>query len=425
MSRKKAFVKLYEEYGAPVIDRVLSVLGDGAAEAEVRTAAKRIATSEKKPARKVVAKKVEAPALVKSVSGAAKRRPSKAQYSREELAKRYPKTAPPELKVDKRTGKEFLSKSESPEAAALREERSRVVDEMRTEGYAPFFNPEERFYADPSRYALEGNTLDIRPKRPDTVAKYEALANDPDALDRLSRAYEIGSEHPGAKEWYATGQLERAYLDALGPEEGAAMYKRRFADAMSATTGGMDPDANFRLASYMNYLDAAGLDSPTASYELPYPIGGGKYGVMPNVNQYQRLIRDGEGITVANPKRFNFSGDFLGDTQRATLDEQMMSGWDPKMQMPPPGSYGTYEEALGRLADKFGVPPAEAQDVMWAGIKLPKEAGYTPRPMIDIVNDAIERTSRLTGLSPEEVMDGIIRGDVPVYAEGGAVTSSF
>jgi hypothetical protein len=45
MSRKKAFVKLYEEYGAPIIDRVLSVLGDGAAEAEVRTAAKRLSAS--------------------------------------------------------------------------------------------------------------------------------------------------------------------------------------------------------------------------------------------------------------------------------------------------------------------------------------------------------------------------------------------
>ena len=330
------------------------------------------------------------------------------------------------LKVDKAKGKEFLSKSVSPEAAALQKERARVAEEMRSEGYTPFFDPEVRYYADPSRYELEGNTLDILPKRADTIAKYEGLANDPTAMARLLRAYEIGSEYPGAKQWYATGQLERAFLDTLGLEEGASAYKRRFGDAMAATTGGMDPDANLRLAAYMNYLDAKGMDTPTASYDLPYPIGGGKYGVMPNVSQYDRLIRGGEGITVANPKRFNFSSNFLGDTSRATLDEQMMSGWDPKLQMPPSGSYGVYEAALAKLADKLGVDPAEAQDVMWAGIKVPKEASYTPKPMISIVNDAIERTSRLTGLSPEDVVEGMVRGDRPVYAKGGlAVKKDF
>ena len=66
-------------------------------------------------------------------------------------------------------------------------------------------------------------------------------------------------------------------------------------------------------------------------------------------------------------------------------------------------------------------PPAEAQDVMWAGIKLPKEAKYKPRPMIDIANDLIERTSRLTGLSPEEVVEGMVRANRPLYAKGGRV----
>jgi len=101
-----------------------------------------------------------------------------------------------------------------------------------------------------------------------------------------------------------------------------------------------------------------------------------------------------------------------------------MSAWDPKLQMPPSNSYGIYEGALGHLADKLGVAPAEAQDVMWAGIKMPKEAGYVPRPMIDIVNDAIERTSRLTGASPDEVVEhGIVRAKRPVYAKGGSVRS--
>jgi hypothetical protein len=191
---------------------------------------------------------------------------------------------------------------------------------------------------------------------------------------------------------------------------------------MAATTGGMDPDANLRLAHYMNFLRENKQPTPLAAYELPFPIGGGKYGVMPNVAQYESLINKGEGLSPANPKRFNFSADFLGDVDRATLDEQMMSAWDPKLQSPPTNAYGIYEGALSRLARELGVPSAEAQDVMWAGIKLPKDPSYVPKPMIQIVNEAIERTSRLTGLSPEEVVEeGLVKGRRPLYAKGGAV----
>jgi hypothetical protein len=365
----------------------------------------------------------KAPAIIKKTSGAERRAPSSAGYSREELAARYPEVGEPVMTLDKRKGTMYPAKGPSAEGQALAKEMARVTSEMKDEGYTPFFSPEERYYADPAPYNLEGNTLDIRPAREDTIARYEVMANAPDAMDRLRQAYSLGSEYPGAKQWYAMGQLEDEFKNALGPEEGRAMFKERFADAMAATTGGMDPEANLRLAQFMNFQRAQGNPTPLASYELPYPIGGGKYGVMPNVAQYEAIINRGGGLSPANPKRFNFSSNFLGDVDRATLDEQMMSGgWDPKLQRPAPGSYGIYEGALGRLADELGVPPAEAQDVMWAGIKLPKSkpGSYTPRPMIDIVNDMIERTARLTGRSPDEVVEEVlVKGVRPGYAQGG------
>lgn len=366
--------------------------------------------------------KPQAPAVVRRVSGAEKRAPSSAAYSREELAMRYPETAPPVTKIDKRTGKEFLSKSESPEAAALQKERARVMGEMKEEGYTPYFNPEERYYVNPADYPLQGDTLSIRPAKQATIDKYAEMANDPDALARLMAAYELGSQYPGAERWYAMGQLEDKFKQGLGEQQGRDMFKQRFADAMAATTGGMDPDANLRLALYMNYLAEQGMPTPLASFELPYPIGGGKYGVMPNVAQYEAIINRGGGLSIANPKRFNFSSNFMGHLDRPTLDEQMMSGgWDPKLQMPPTNTYGIYEDALSNLArDQIGVEPVEAQDVMWAGIKLPKDASYTPGPMIGIVNDVIERTSRLTGKSPDEVVEeAIVKAKRPAYAGGG------
>lgn len=363
-----------------------------------------------------------APAIIKRVSGAEKRAPSRAGFSREDAAQRYPQVGEPVMTLDPKKGTMYPAKGPSAEGAALAKEMARVTAEMKDEGYTPFFNPEDRFYVNPADYPLVGNTLDIRPAKQSTIDKYELMANDPDALARLTAAYDLGSQYPGAQRWYAMGQLEDAFKQDLGVEEGQNMYKQRFADAMAATTGGMDPDANFRLAHYMNYLKENGLPTPLAAYELPYPIGGGKYGVMPNIAQYEAIINRGAGLSPANPKRFNFSGDFLGHLDRATLDEQMLGAWDPKLASPPSNTYGIFEGALQRLVRQLGVPAAEGQDVMWAGIKLPKSkpGSYTPGPMIGIVNDAIERTSRLSGLSPDEVVgEGVVRAKRPIFAQGG------
>ncbi len=404
-----------------IVGRIGRTLAKDAAKGAEKRAARRVVPKPKVPkAAEELAVKPKAPTVIKRASGASKRAPTKS--SKADLAVRYPAVAKPVKKTDKRTGKEFWSKGKSPEADAAALDLRAIAASMADEGYTPYFDPEARFYADPAGYELQGNTRDIRPALDKTAERYAERAYDPEALDRLRSAYALGSGYPGASRWYATGQLAKAYTDALGPEGGREAYKRQFADAMAATTGGMDPAANLRLAHYMNYLDRAGGETPLASHELPYPIGGGKYGVIPNVAQYDKLIRQGTGLSTANPKRFNFSANFLGDVNRATLDEQMVSGgWDPKMQMPPANTYGIYEGALASLADELGVPPAEAQDVMWAGIKLPKEANYIPRPMISIVNDLIERTSRLTGLDPDEVVEGMIKADRPLYAKGGRV----
>lgn len=436
MSAKLDFIKdLVAKHGQDVVDRIKSVLPDDATVKHWRDAAESLVgtASNAPPAKKAVSatKKstnnltvpVGAPNIVKRVSGAEKRAASGAGYSREDIAQRYPEVAEPVLTVYKDSGKEGLTKGKSLEAEAVSKDLARITASMKDEGYTPYFNPADRYYVNPNDYPLVGDTLNIRPARDDTLAKYEELANDPDAMDRLRAAYARGSEHPDAKQWYAMGQLEDAFKSGLGVDEGRNMFKDRFAHAMAATTGGMDPAANFRLAHFMNYLAKNGQPTPIAAWQLPYPIGGGKYGVQSNIAQYENILNRGNGLGVANPKRFNFSGDFLGHLNKATLDEQMLSGgWDPKMKAPPSNTYGVYEGALGKLAKEFGVPPAEVQDVMWAGLKLPKDKSYTPRPMIDIVNDAIERTSRLTGLSPEDVVhEGIVKAERPIFAKGGGV----
>lgn len=183
---------------------------------------------------------------------------------------------------------------------------------------------------------------------------------------------------------------------------------------MAATTGGAAPKENFRMAMYGNYLKENKLPYPEAAYEMPYPIGG-RY-AMGNIKMHKKLA----GKTIdpeTNPKRSNFAYNFLGDKAGSTIDEQMSMLFDPKVKQPQ--WYGPYEGVIADLAKEYGVAPRDFQDVAWAGAKYLKNPERYPgsKPMIQEVNEAVERTARITGLSPKEVLvEGVMKSKIPVYS---------
>ena len=91
------------------------------------------------------------------------------------------------------------------------------------------------------------------------------------------------------------------------------------------------------------------------------------------------------------------------------------------MEKPPSGSYGHFERVLQQLAAERGVDPRYFQEVAWAGAKdMNTPGGYVAKPMISHVNDAIERTHRITGMPRTEIVRrGLVRGEIPLYAKGG------
>ena len=345
--------------------------------------------------------------VLKAVKQVAK----KFNYDPYKMSQQYPDVIPPVLAVDAKTGKEFLQKQLSPEALEVQKARKAAQKQIDAGNYQPHFDIEQRYYADPSHYPTAGYTAtDIVPKKAETVAKYEALANDPEALARLRGAYEKAKDRPAAKDWYAMGQLEDAFIKELGPVEGRKQFKARFADAMAATTGGADPNSNLMMAAFTNYQKGLGREIPTKAAELPFPIGG-RF-VSGNMEQAKKLAEMGE-IPVTNPKRHNFSANFLGHRDVSTLDEQMSQLWDPKMMSPPPNAYGIYQQALAREAEKAGVQPANFQDIAWAGAK-----DYPGKPMMQEINEMIARTHAITGEPQEEILKGFIRGNKPMYGIG-------
>jgi hypothetical protein len=82
---------------------------------------------------------------------------------------------------------------------------------------------------------------------------------------------------------------------------------------------------------------------------------------------------------------------------------------------------GYYEQVLHDLAAEQGVDLRYFQEVTWAGAQKMKRGSYQAKPMIQIVNEAIERTHRITGLDHEAIVDGMVRGTIPIYRDGGRV----
>jgi hypothetical protein len=370
----------------------------------------------------VEAEGIGAPAIIKSESGAARRAPSEG-VDREKLRERYPDPAPPEQKWDKNKGQFYEGKgSDTPEIQALTKVRKQATADIKAGNYTPIFDASKRDYVDPADYPLSGSTLlDTLPTREATTAKWREKAQDPEALRRLEAGFLTQQGNPDAEHWYAMLQLQQAYVQMYGPEKGREMFKRYFADSMAGTTGGADPATNFLTAGYLNHLDATGAPTPLKGYDIPYPIGGGKHGAMGNVVLGRKFMDNPEMFTTAgNPKRFNFKGNFLGHRNKATIDEQMMGAWDPTGKTAQPQYYGLYEQPVHDLAAKYGVEPANFQDVTWAGLKTEKTPNFKPHPMISVVNEAVERTSRVLGISPDEALQHILSGG-PVYAKGGLV----
>jgi hypothetical protein len=366
----------------------------------------------------IIEKSVELPevpkfAKGKSVKAGLEALAEKFGYDPKKIAKQYPEVIPPVMTTDPKTGKTFAQKQLGPEALAVQKARQAAQKEI-DKGMMtnPFFDITKRQYVDPANYPLQGRTLtDQVPKKAVTREKYEALAESPEATERLLAAYRRGSPEPLAKDWYAMKQPEDKFVEELGPDAGRQAFRQRFAEPMAATTGGADPTSNLMMTAYSNYMDTAGKTLPTAAFELPFPIGGRFVsGNMEQANKYRQM----GSIPIDNPKRHNFASNFMGYRDRPTIDEQMMGLFAPGKGAPEPGTYGVYEAALNKLAAKEGVNPVNFQDVAWAGAKE-----YKGKPMMQEINEMIYRTSRITGESPEEVLKGFIRGNKPMYGMTG------
>lgn len=329
---------------------------------------------------------------------------------------RYPEVMPPVLKFDKKKNAEYLAKELGSEAKQVKKVRDAAVKRIAEGDYDPYFDVSKRFPVDRQKYPIASQpnqTLQVLPAKSETIEKYRKLYNNPESIKRLQEAYLKGLDIPETQGWYFMGQLEKEFMDEYGEEQGRKMFTAMFADPMASWTGGADPTSNLLMATYDNFRKAQGAQLPERAFDFPYPIGG-RF-LSTNADQARKLEKAGEINPMTNPKRFNFSTNFQGAADRATMDEQMMRiGYG--MNVPVPKTYGAVEEVAMELADKNRTTPMGFQEVTWHG-----GSNKIGKPMIEFVNEAIERTSAVTGMKPAEVVKGMVKGSIPIFGVTAAV----
>jgi len=330
-----------------------------------------------------------------------------------QYAEEYPPTGPPG--IDEATGRPTRQLTE--EAIAFQKERNRIQRDMDKRGFTPYYDPAKRFDVEPGKYPAPQDTSTVMPKKEKTINDWMARIGAEESRARLNAAVARGEDLGNAQDWYLMGQMERDFTRALGPKAGREAFANRFAAPVAATTTGQSPTGNVMLANYANFQRELGRPMPQAFYEAPYPIQRGKYGIVPNLAQYEKIMEAGglRGIGLENPKRHDFAYDFLGH-KFPVMDEQMVGGMTGLGA--PQDKYGLYRKVVEQEAAKAGRDPRYYQEVGWAGFK--DEKG---KPMISHVNEIIERTHRLTGMPRKEIMERGFMGmgrPIPLYGVAGA-----
>jgi hypothetical protein len=365
-------------------------------------------------------------------------------------------------KVDPKTGRGYYARSLPPETEEFARARARIIKEMKENGFDEFFKKDERYHVDPSNYPPNVDTLTITPKRQATINKYMSEYGSAASRQELRDAVTRGAQMPDASDWYALGQVEQRFIEFLGPKAGRDAF-RDLVTSLAATTAGADPTTNLLMALYGNYLRRRSLPYPKHAYELHYPIGG-RF-AMANMRAHQKFFDEGgwEAIGANNPKRHDHGQSFFGNLYATPIDQRLMPVLAPGRLAPARNTYGLAAQVVHQEAALAGQLPHRYRDLAWAGIGHnsagagqppassptvaasrrvgighnsagagqlppadwdlpPPTVGHRSRhqPMIAYINEAIERTHRLTGMPREEVfIRGFILGQIPIYGIGG------
>jgi hypothetical protein len=151
----------------------------------------------------------------------------KAEAPFPQYAEAYPPTGPGVPTIDPKSGKPYMAKANTPEAEAFAATRNAIQKDMDANGYQPYFDPAQRFHADPSQYPPMLDTAQQLPKKMETILKYTHELDTPETRAALQQMYKAGQQGTECRElvhdgpdW--SGNTSRSTARSLAAKNSAA-----------------------------------------------------------------------------------------------------------------------------------------------------------------------------------------------------------
>ena len=330
------------------------------------------------------------------------------------------------------------------------------------------------FETTPEAYA---RTTDIVPQssREDAIARIPFLPegdmNYPKkgrVLPILERQHEIGAElarmtsdlvGSNVSNFYHTGPVHEG-LDRIGVDP--SWIRDSFAPTYAGTSPRTETTQNLRNASMIDYLRGQGIPINEDTYASRgnisgYPMLGSHYALS------DRLLR-GAHDPMINPKPSEFMPGVSGDLTGVTGDTHHIRGvlkafnniypGDLPVDWLVPGArakyldtgtfnpasdvddslataarggrkaqveYGPMSMPTFHAADINKVPGGAQQAMQWFGFGDETGLASEPKTMTQLLNDRLDVTGQVLGISPEEVMRLYAKKGTTLMAEGGSV----
>lgn len=289
------------------------------------------------------------------------------------------------------------------------------------------------------------------------------ITTDPNIKDKVANIVRAGQAMGGDK-WYNAEPLRREFVYHLGEDEGNARF-RKYMDFVAATSPRSRVGENVRNASYYYHLASQGQPMPPIGTKNPQPYGH----LAQRLHQQNALAVAGPGWNpIKNPKPASFVENLTGNQMPGTIDThafrlpaimagdprfletalQVAKGEPPrniqkevesgKMSMedalkqgsawqsaPNDNEYAALEHFYRDIGKELGLTTAQTQASAWVGGGSHTGLGSDEtKPFIRFLEDRIQETAKKKRMDPKDVLKSFIKGEMPLFANGGAAVAS-
>ena len=266
-------------------------------------------------------------------------------------------------------------------------------------------------------------------------AHIQALDN-PNNLARINAIVRRGIDQGGTA-FYNTEPLRERFIAELGAEKGQAKHTK-LTNFVAATSPRTSIEPNIRNASYYYRLSEQGDPLPVRVWDgskwslaepLPQPYGHRAQAL--HVSKVDEVLREGGLRPLQNPKTASFAENLQGNQTPVTADVHNTRLWygpnapGRPVNAPPMTGYGFLEQLQQREAAKMGVTPAQYQASAWFGGAGQTGVRSKLVPWLQSFENRVALTAAKFGLTQEEVLRRVIRGEMPLISFGGAAAAGM